>query len=171
MSEPTREQRIQQANLQFDYDEATKRGECWENWQCRPWSSPNVWHDIYCTPFGNVIDCEYRRKPEPSKPIVASVEGMINYAGKLVYFATGVYEIADLYDERLADVAEVNKGQRASLTLTIYPEGCEVSDTVTVPRAVVDRLLGCYCDSPYSSHPDLRAHLDKLAEAVKGGGE
>ena len=112
-----------------------------------------------------------RRKPEPSKPIVASVEGMINYAGKLVYFATGVYEIADLYDERLADVAEVNKGQRASLTLTIYPEGCEVSDTVTVPRAVVDRLLGCYCDSPYSSHPDLRAHLDKLAEAVKGGGE
>lgn len=158
MSEPTREQRIQQANLQFDYDEATKRGECWENWQCRPWSSPNVWHDIYCTPFGNVIDCEYRRKPEPPKPIVVSLTGEL-YDGHL---RVGDVD-AVLLCGCLRHTAVNHRGADATLTLTIHPEGCEVPDTV------VDELNKCL-DTPGLCVPrGLYELLCKLAEAVKGG--
>lgn len=171
MSEPTREQLIQQANLRADYNEEWERGKHWEDWQCRPWNSPNDWRETKCVPFSNAIGYEYRRTPNPPKPIVVSVDGVLGRDALLPNDRLTAKVLAMFHDARLINPANTYTGQRATLTLAIYPEGCEVLDTVAVPRAVVEELLECYKTNPYASLHGVRRYFVKLDEAVKGGGE
>lgn len=106
-----------------------------------------------------------RREPNPPKPIVVSVDGVLGRDALLPNDRLTAKVLAMFHDARLINPANTYTGQRATLTLAIYPEGCEVLDTVTVPRAVVEEILEWrqlltpgYCEA-----------FDKLAEAVKGG--
>jgi hypothetical protein len=160
MSEPTREQLIQQANLRADYNEAWERGKHWEDWQCRPWNSPNDWRETKCVPFSNAIGYEYRRTPEPPKPIEGWVIMLTeNDPGDTLYHseaeANGVSLChSSLHDKRVVHLREVDP------------------DTVTVPKAVVEEIIRWWKhDVKLGTHGPAAEAIGTLIDAVKGGAE
>lgn len=131
MTEPTREQLIQKANLQADYNEAKARGERWEM-QKRPWGCEEWTTMLLGTRPAWRPDYEYRRKsepPEPPTPIVVSMEGVVDTSSpSLVVARQGRLDLG--WIEPFASTLGANRKAYATLTLTIYPDGREVPDTL-----------------------------------------
>jgi hypothetical protein len=151
MSEPTREQLIQQANLRADYNEAKARGERWEM-EKRPWGCEEWTTMLLGTSPAWCPEYEYRRTPEPTKLIEGwVVVHAVGGHGTNLYGCHAIAHKCNPSADRIVHLREVDP------------------DTVTVPRAVVQKLLGFYCNDPGCAEHELRRHLDKLAEAVKGG--
>ena len=112
-----------------------------------------------------------RRKPEPPKPIVVSESGIAATCGNIT-IGSSWYKLP----HRMREAARaLSIGQRATLTLTIYPEGCEVPDTVTVPRVALEDAVREWSaiqndlDIPHLLPIAVWEALDRLVKAVKGG--
>ena len=153
MSEPTREQLIQQANLRADYILAMARGESEKlRYQKRTWGG-KTWNDLGpCIKPAWCPEYEYRRTPEPTKPIEGWV--VVHAVGGLGTNLYGCHAIAHKCNpsaDRIIHLREVDP------------------DTVTVPRAVVEKVIERAQGLSHTTPISVREALDKLAEALKGG--
>lgn len=130
------------------------------------------WRSIPVSNPGTIVPYNWRIKPEPPKPqIIVSVDGVLGRGASLSHDSLPSKVLTMFHDARFINPANTYTGQRATLTLTIYPEGRKMPDTVTVPRAVVEDILRFRNKNHDHASLKLHEHLDKLDEAVKGGAE
>lgn len=131
----------------------------------------NNWHDVSFNDLGDIPQYNWRIKPNPPKPqIIVSVDGVLGRGASLSHDSLPSKVLTMFHDARFINPANTYTGQRATLTLTIYPEGRKMPDTVTVPRSVVEEIVRWWKhDTVRGTHGPAAEAIGTLIEAVKGG--